>query len=234
LEKFILKIKKDAISLNKNYFAILLLTLFILITISGFHISQATSQKEISPAQEIINASIPTLKYGQLNKIDLPIRASGLDENYLPVNSPIYIFTVDILGDGKAQTFTIVPEISKHFKYHDVTISQPEKTFKTFKIPGGYAAASSWYLTYLRNNDIPDIIYFFVAGSGEFLNDFKIIGKNEDNSIDILFDAKSYNFPEKIGGKNQLFINNTQLIVTGRYGQVTLEWEGNNFKVSNP
>lgn len=159
-------------------------------------------------------------QYGQLNKIKL---MPGVNDA---------TFKTDILGNGIEQTFTIIRDKSAYM----VNISQQNKILKTFNIRGSSLASDGmgtgqWYTAYLRNNNIPDIIYFFVDGSRAFVNDFKIIGKMGNNEIGILFDESPHNFAERIGSQNQLSINGTQLIVTGKSGQIILNWNGNNFTV---
>jgi len=148
-----------------------------------------------------------------------------LDELHIRKGASSFSFTGDVMGIGTDQTV----KISKD-KYGDynITISQNEEiltsiNFMALTKKQNILLQEKWFLAYLRQDNIPYIIYFFVDGSGAFLNDFKIFGINKEKDFDMVFDAEPHSFPREIGGQTQLLINDTQLILTGKDGQVTIK-----------
>lgn len=160
-------------------------------------------------AKRNINKNYQT---GQLNEIKLPYSSTSS-------------FEVDLLGDGIGQNVTINKD---NFFKSSVSISQEAKQLNTFNI---YGSTYHWYVAYLRDNNTPDLIYFYVAGSGGFINDFKIIGKTGKDTVGILYDDK-LGLGRDIGGGAKLSINGNQLIISSAKHQASLEWVGNYFKIN--
>lgn len=150
--------------------------------------------------------------FGKLNEIKLP---------YSSTTS----FEVDLLNNGIGQTVT-VDKTQLINSY--VTISQESKQLNSFNI---YGSTYQWFVAYLRDDNTPDLVYFYVAGSGGFINDFKIIGKTGNGTVGVLFEDR-IGLARDVGSGARLSINGKQLVVTSLRHQVTLDWVDNYFRVN--
>jgi len=146
------------------------------------------------------------------------------------INSPVgqnLLFVSDILGSGKEQHFIISKDNStKYINDYNLVVSQDNQVINTFKITG----RGNWYIAYLRNNDTPDLIHFLIDGSGGFLNDFKIIGKTDNGTIDILYDSDISEVVRLIGNQITLDLFKSKLYLRGTDGLIKIYWDGNHFK----
>lgn len=130
-------------------------------------------------------------------------------------------FEIDLLGNGIGQQVT--------FKKQDqwrvnVTISQEGRELASFN----KYRADKWYVAYLRDDGIPDLVYFHLAGSDFYIEELKIIGRIGKESIGILF-APEFGTLRKIGiigGRSGLQIDSKQLILFSENGKnkVVVEW----------
>jgi len=154
-------------------------------------------------AKRNINKSF---KPGQLNEIKLPYsRTNG--------------FEVDLLGDGMGQTITIQ---NQDFAKSSVTVTQEGRQHATFNI---YGSSHYWYVAYLRDDKVPDLVYFYIAGSGGFVNDFKIIGKTGKDTVGLLFspDLSMLGYLG-IGSGASLSMDGNRLIVSSGANRVAVVW----------
>ena len=133
-------------------------------------------------------------------------------------------FTVDLLGDGIGQQCTITP--GSFFSHTTVTISEQGKPLTSFNILG--SGHSEWYVAYLRDDNIPELVYFNTEGSGASINDFKIVGRTGENTIGVLYDVRDN--PKKLSGDARLSINGKQLLVQTRKEKMVIEWNGTGFR----
>ena len=136
-------------------------------------------------------------------------------------------FEVDLLGDGIGQLCTINP--GGFFSHTTVTISQEGKQLITINILG--SGKGEWYLAYLRDDNIPELVYFNTEGSGSDINDFKIVGRIDENKLGVLYDYREN--LKKLSGEAKLSINGKQLIVQTRKEKMVAEWNGTWFQNKN-
>ena len=132
-------------------------------------------------------------------------------------------FTMDLLGDGIGQQCTINP--GNFFSHTTVTISEQGKPLTTFNILG--SGRGEWYVAYLRDDNIPELVYFNTEGSGS-INDFKIVGRSGENTIGVLYDFRLNS--NKLSGEAKLSINDRQLVVQTRKEKMVIEWNGIGFR----
>jgi len=135
-------------------------------------------------------------------------------------------FEVDLLGDGIGQQCTI--KSGSFFSHTTVTISQEGKQLTSFNILG--AGHGEWYIAYLRDDNIPELVYFNTEGSGSSLNDFKIVGQTGKNALGVLYDFREN--LKKLSGEAKLSINGKQLLVQTRKEKIVIEWNGTWFRNS--
>lgn len=133
-------------------------------------------------------------------------------------------FEVDLLGDGIGQQCTI--KSGSFFSHTTVTISQEGKQLTTFNILG--SGHGDWYLAYLREDNIPELVYFNTEGSGSSINDFKIVGRTGKSTLGVLYDFREN--LKKLSGEAKLSINGKQLIVQTRKEKMVIEWNGTWFR----
>jgi len=150
-------------------------------------------------------------KVNRLNKVNIPYGAT-ID------------FAVDLLGDGIGQQCTINP--GSFFSRTTVTISQEGKPLTSFNILG--SGHGEWYLAYLRDDNIPELVYFNTEGNGSAINDFKIVGKTGKNILGVLYDFRDNS--KKLSGGAKLSINGKQLIVQTRKEKMVVDWSGTDFR----
>ena len=157
-------------------------------------------------------------KLGQLNQVQLPFANQTS-------------FEVDLLGDGVGEKVTINKEVYPESR-STVTISKEDKMLTSFSVYGG---TYEWYVTYLRDDNIPDLVYFFRAGSGAFINDFKIIGQTGKDTIGLIYDRKNGLFvnDNMAAGGAKLSIEGKRLVINTKKGRAAIEWkkEGGFFRV---
>jgi len=149
-------------------------------------------------------------KMNQLNKVTIPYSATT-------------DFEVDLLGDGIGQQCTITA--GNFFRRTTVTIAQEGKQLTSFTILG--SGQAEWYLAYLRDDHIPELVYFNTEGSGSAINDFKIVGRTGKNTLGVLYDVRENS--KKLSGEAKLSINGKQLIVQTRKEKIVIEWNGQSF-----
>ena len=135
-------------------------------------------------------------------------------------------FEVDLLGDGIGQQYKI--NSGSFFSHTTVTISQEGKQLTTFNILG--SGHREWYVAYLRDDNIPELVYFNTEGSGSSINDFKIVGRTGENTIGVLYDFRENS--RKLSGEAKLSINGRQLLVQTRKEKMVIEWNGTGFRNS--
>lgn len=135
-------------------------------------------------------------------------------------------FEMDLLDDGIGQKLTI----NKGDFFHSsvAVISQQERQLATTKIADSNC---TWYIAYLRNDKIPDLIGIHITETGGFINEFKIIGKTGRDTIDVLFDGKA-DFGWGFGGGARLAIDGDRLVIYSKNHQAQIEWEDPYFRVS--
>ena len=132
-------------------------------------------------------------------------------------------FQVDLLGDGIGQQYTI--KSGGFFSHTSVTISQEGKQLASINIFG--SGKGEWYLAYLRDDSIPDLVYFNTEGIGSGVNDFKIVGRTGENTLGVLYDYQDN--LKKLSGEAKLSINGKQLMVQTRKEKMVMEWNGTGF-----
>ena len=135
-------------------------------------------------------------------------------------------FEVDVLGDGIGQQCTI--KSGSFFSHTTLTIYQQGKQLTSINILG--AGKSEWYLAYLRDDNIPELVYFNTEGNGSSINDFKIIGRTGDNTIGVLYDVRDN--VKKLSSNAKLSINGKQLLVQTHKEKMVIEWNGTGFRNS--
>ena len=133
-------------------------------------------------------------------------------------------FEVDLLGDGIGQQCTVKP--GNFFSHTTVTISQEGKPLASFNILG--SGQGEWYLAYLREDNIPDLVYFSAEGSNSYINDLKIVGRTGENTLGVLYNFRE-NF-KKLSGEAKLSINGKMLIVQTRKEKMIIEWNHTGFR----
>ena len=136
-------------------------------------------------------------------------------------------FDVDLLGDGIGQQCTI--NSGSFFSHTTVTISKEGKQLTSFNILG--SGKGEWYLAYLRDDNIPELVYFNTEGSGSAINDFKIVGRTGGNTLGVLYDFREN--LKKLSGEAKLSINGKQLLVQTRKEKIVIEWNGTWFRNSS-
>jgi serine/threonine protein kinase len=145
-------------------------------------------------------------KPGQLNEIKLPYGTNSS-------------FEVDLLGDGMGQTVAIN---RYNFVTSQVSVSQENKTLTSFNI---YGSNYYWYVAYLRDDKVPDLVYFYVAGSGAFVNDFKIIGRTGKDTVGLLYSADLGMLQYMgIGSGARLSYDGKRLILQSGFRRAAVEW----------
>lgn len=180
----------------------------------------------------LIFLSVGTALSESNTPVNKNIQRETLNKIFIPKGASSFTFTADIMGTGTEQ----IIKISKD-KYGDynIRVLQQNEILTSLNFIGSTKKDTilrneQWYLAYLRNNHTPDLVYFFIDGSGAFLNDFKIFGITQKNEINKLFDAKPYHIPEKIGSQTNLSIKGTHLILTGQKGEFTLDLNNDHLK----
>lgn len=133
-------------------------------------------------------------------------------------------FEVDLLGDGIGQQCTIKP--GNFFSHTTVIISQAGKQLISFRIFG--SGNREWYIAYLRDDNIPDLVYFNTEGSGSDINDFKIVGRTGNHTLGVLYDFREN--VKRLSGEATLSINGKQLIVQTRKEKMAIIWDGTWFR----
>jgi|GEM_PF-1839374 len=133
-------------------------------------------------------------------------------------------FEVDLLGDGIGQQCTI--KLGSFFSHTTVTIYQEGKQLTSINILG--SGEGEWYLAYLRDDNIPDLVYFNTEGRGSTINDFKIVGRTGENTLGVLYDFRQN--PKKMSGEAKLAIDGKQLLVQTRKEKMVIEWNGTWFR----
>lgn len=162
---------------------------------------------------------------GARRNINIHFRPNRLNEITLPVATTAS-FEVDLLGDGIGQKVTVSRYNSFRSK---VTIFGQDRQIASFDILG---SNEHWYIAYLRDDTIPDLIYFHTAGSGNFVNDFKIIGKTGKDTIGVIFNPDILTFA-RLGRGASLSQNGKQLILRAGKNKSVIEWSDNQYSRTN-
>lgn len=158
---------------------------------------------------------------GARRNININFKPNQLNEIKLPVATTTS-FEVDLLGDGTGQKVTINrygPSKSM------VTISEQGRPITSFDING---SNEHWYVAYLREDNVPDLVYFYTAGSGVYVNDFKIIGKTGKDTLGVIF-SPDIGHVARLGGGAGLSINGKQLLLRTKKNTATIVWTDNSY-----
>ena len=157
---------------------------------------------------------------GARRNVNKDFARGKLTELALPVGDAVS-FEIDLLGNGIGQQVT--------FKKQDqwrvsVTISQEGRELASFS----KYRTDKWYVAYLRDDSVPDLVYFHLAGSDSYIEEVKIIGRIGKESIGILFAPEFGNLRKVgiIGGRSGLQIDSKKLILFSENGKnkVVVEW----------
>ena len=136
-------------------------------------------------------------------------------------------FVVDLLGDGIGQLCTI--NSGSFFSHTSIVISQEGKQLTSFNILG--SGQRDWYIAYLRDDHIPELVYFNTEGRGSYINDFKIVGRTGQNTLGVLYDFREN--LNNLSDEARLSINGQQLLVQTRKEKLVIAWNGTRFQSRN-
>jgi len=139
-------------------------------------------------------------------------------------------FCSDLLGSGSEQKIILERLNEKTLEGTLITIKDADnRRIFSLDVIGGYIGQSFWYITHLRGTAEPELVYFFVDGTGNYLNDFKIIGTLPNGSLGVLFDINALP-PERLplGANCTLKIQQTkrmELLLSSNTGYMSIYWK---------
>ena len=145
-----------------------------------------------------------------------------------------HVFFSDLLGSGNEQKIMLERLNEKMLEGTAITIRDTDNnSVFSLDVIGGYIGQSFWYITHLRGTAEPELVYFFVDGTGNYLNDFKIIGTLPSGSLGVLFDINALP-PDRLplGANCTLTIKQagrTELLLNSNTGYMSIYWKDGAF-----
>jgi serine/threonine protein kinase len=127
-------------------------------------------------------------------------------------------FEIDLLGNGLGQQITLTRQNSSR---GTVAISQDGRLLAEY----GNFRSQRWYAAYLRDDNMPDLIYFRLVGA-DFIEEIKIIGRTGKETIGLLF-APDLGMLRSMGllhGQAGIQLEGKQLIVYSGKNRAAVEW----------
>lgn len=141
-----------------------------------------------------------------------------LNEVKLPAGD-VVSFEVDLLGNGIGQQVTLNRQ--DHFRA-DAAISQDGRQLATLT----KLKEHRWYVVYLRDESVPDLVCLNLSGSDGYIEDFRIIGRTGKDTIGVLYDPDFYARREMrlTGSRSGIQLEGKQLILFSGKNRASVEW----------